>query len=521
VPSTPGERLSCALLGTDGFQRFNGRDGLWGVPLWARALLVLVALGLFALRLGDRDTVPYILDEAQFQEVARKSAESGTWPTISPVIASLGMPYGPGPVWFYTAVHHLVGPRPERSAVAATVFLSLTQLLLAAALARALRGGWLLFATLTALLGASPFLFFWSRVAWDVLAGYTAAAVALAATDRRVSVSRGLLIGALLALALMSHPMTVPLVLATLLVLGLETVRRRTGALGFLAIPFAIALVNVPYLLALTHEAHRAVLPGGQSLSERLSTAPSRFVTQLFEPSRILTTSGVDYFFDAAWGAFRTWLGAAASLLHLGPLLAVALALLGATGLLLTAVKGAKGARRVARIGLLAWVGLAAMLSALDLVVQPHYQLAAWWLVPAGLGGLAMALLPRRPALAKGLLALVWLVALSEASFDRAWMVWVRENGGTAGIHYSVPMAAQRAFLHESCTTDRPQVALANRTLLFPHSLLSLAQTEPACFGKRVALCPGNCPPLDAQWRVVSLRYAAPPAGRLAPLVRP
>lgn len=67
----------------------------------------------------------------------------------------------------------------------------------------------------------------------------------------------------------------------------------------------------------------------------------------------------------------------------------------------------------------------------------------------------------------------------------------------------------------------QPKVALANRTLLFPHSLLSLAQTESACAGKTVGVCPVNCPTLDAQWRVVSVRYAAPPAGRLVPVARP
>ena len=93
----------------------------------------------------------------------------------------------------------------------------------------------------------------------------------------------------------------------------------------------------------------------------------------------------------------------------------------------------------------------------------------------------------------------------------------MRERGGTAGVHYSVPLSGQRAFLHSACSTDRPQVALANRTYLFPDSLLSLAQTEPACAGKRIGVCMGDCPALNAEWRVVSLRYAAPPGGRLAP----
>jgi hypothetical protein len=503
------------------FQGLAVRDPVWGAPLWARILLVGVALGCFGLRFADRDLVPYILDEPKFQDVAQRSVETGTWPTISPVVASLGARYGPGPVYFFTAVHHLLGPRPERSAFATTLFLTLVELALAASLARALRGGTVLFATLAVLLAGSPFLFFWSRLAWDALAGFTAAAVALAATDRPVSLPRGLLIGALLGLALASHPMTLPLSLATLIVLGWEVVRRRTGVAGLLSVVAALVLVNIPYILALRRETRQPSILGSEGFWTKLLNVPGRLIGQLLEPARVLTTSGVEYFFEAAWSDFLSWLGAARALLTAGSTVTVALAIVGATGLTWAARRGGPGIRRVARIGLLAWVGLAVLLSFLGLVVQPHYQLAAWWLVPAGVGALAMALRPAHPLRARALLACVWVLALGEVAFDQAWMQWVRERGGTAGVHYSVPMAAQRALLNAACSTDRPQVALANRTYLFPESLLSLAQTEPACTGKRVAICSGHCPPLEPKWRVVSVDYAAYPGGRLASMVNP
>ena len=503
------------------FQGLMVRDPVWGAPLWLRILLVGVALGCFGLRFANRDLVPYILDEPKFQDVAQRSVETGTWPTISPVVASLGARYGPGPVYFFTAVHYLLGPRPERSAFATTLFLTLVELALAASLARALHGGTVLFATLAVLLGGSPVLFFWSRLAWDALAGFTAAAVALMATDRAISLARGGLLGALLGLALASHPMAVPLSLAVLFVLGWEVVRRRTGATGLLSVVAALVLVNVPYLWALRRETRQPTIPGSESFLTRVLNVPGGLIGQLLEPARVLTTSRVEYFFDAAWSDFRSWLGASRVLLTVGSTLTVALTLVGATGLVWAARRGGPGIQRVARVGFLAWVGLAVLLSFLGLVVQPHYQLAAWWIVPAGIGALAMALLPAHALYARGLLTCVWVLALGEATFDQAWMRWVGERGGTAGVHYSVPMAAQRALLKAACSTDRPQVALANRTYLFPESLLSLAQTEPACEGKRVAVCSANCPPLDAKWRVVSVRYAAYPAGRLASVVSP
>ncbi len=495
----------------------TARDPQWDAPLWARALLVVVALGMVGLRFGDRDLVPYILDESHFQEAARAHVREGTWAVISPLTGNLGIAYGPAPVWFYTAVHYLVGPRPERSVFAVTVFLSLADLLLAAAIAWSLRGGWLLFAALAALLAGSPFLFFWSRVAWEVFSGYIALAVALLANARTLSVARGALLGIFLGLGLTSHPMTVPVVLAALVVLGWEAWHRRAGAEGLLAVVALALLVNVPYLWAL-HVTPRAAPAARTGLGVRLLGTPVRLVVELLEPARILTTNGVNYFFDNAWPDFRIWLGPAGALLALGPVLTVVLSVMVAAGLLWAAFRAPPGARRVARVALLAWAGLAVLLSVLGLPIHPHYQLAAWWLVPTGVGALAMALLPAHPWLARGLLAFVWVVALAETTFNVAWMRWVRERGGTAGIHYSVPMAAQRELLHAACATDRPQVALANRTYLFPESLLSLAQTEPPCAGKRVAVCSGNCPVLGAQWRVVSVRYAAYPGGRLAPV---
>jgi hypothetical protein len=499
-------------------QRLSVRDGVWSAPLWVRTALVVAALGMFAVRFADRDVVPFILDEARFQEVASIHARDRTWPSISPLVGNLGIAYGPGPVWFYTAVHRLAGPLPERSILAVTVFLSLTQLVLAAALARMLRGGAVLFATLAALLAASPFLFFWSRLAWEVFAGYTALAVALLTSDRQLSLGRGALVGALLGLDLTSHPMTVPVVLAALLVLGREAVHRPAGRRGLLALLAMTALVNVPYLLALQHQARPPVVPG---VARRLAGTLALLAPELLEPARVLTTAGMEYFFDEAWGDFRAWVGGARSLLGLGPGVALLLLLLAAAGLAWAAVRGAPGARRVARIGLLVWVGHAVLLAWLSLPVHPHYQMATFWLVPAGIGAAAMALLPSRARLARALVAGVWVVAVAQVALDQAWMGWIRARGGTAGIHYSVPLAAQREVLRAACATERPGVAFANHTRLFPHSLLTIAGTEPVCADKHLAVCPGRCPALSPEtWTVLSLRYAAPPGGRLEPVRR-
>lgn len=509
------------VLKTDSFQGWTARDGLWGAPLWARTLLVVAALGLLALRFTDRDLVPYILDEPQLQDAAQADAQAGTWATINVLRGTQGKRYGPAPLWFYTAVHRLAGPLPERSILATTLLLSLSLLALALAVARALGGGAVLFATLTALLASSPYLFFWSRTGWDnpLLAAFVDGAVAVALLLRMPAPLRGGLLGVLLGLGLSTHLMAIPFALALVAVLALDGRRRRPARLELGALLVVALLVSVPYLGALRTEPAAAAQAwahwGG------LSEALGRLGPQLLEPARVTTAMGVDGFLDGATPAFSRSLGAWRLVPECGPAVALVLALLAAAGLLAAARSSNVQARRLGRLGLLLWVGHAVFLALPALEREPHYQQPTAWLVSVGACALLMALLPKRPGAAWLLLAGLWGVALAQVGFTEAWMGWVRQHGGTAGTHYSVPLSAQRALLRDACSTERPQVALANRTLLFPQSLFSLAQTERACAGKRVAVCPGNCPALDAQWRVVSVRYAAPPGGRLVPVARP
>ena len=521
VLRTPGERISAALLETLGFQRFTAGDGLWGAPLWARVGLVTLALALFGLRFLDRDLVPYVLDEPQLQDAAQADAQAGQWASISVLHGTQGKRYGPAPLWFYTAVHRLAGPLPERSILATTLLLTLAQLGLALAVARALGGGAVLFSTLAALLASSPYLFFWARTGWDnpLLGALSALAVAVRLWDGLSARLEGALLGLLLGLGLSTHLMAIPFSLAVVAVLLLEG-RRRRASFRALAVLLGVALaVNLPYLLALKAEPPSPA-PAWQQWGGPLA-ALGRVGVQLLEPARVVTTAGVEGFFDGAFPAFRQSLGAWHFLLGMGPTLSVLLALLALLGLLAALWSGNVRARKLGSLGLVLWVGHALFLGLPALNPEPHYQQPTAWLIPTGCCALAMAVLPRRPRAAWLLLAGLWAVALADARFLEVWMRWVRERGGTAGIHYSAPLSAQRLLLHEACSTAQPKVALANRTLLFPQSLLSLAQTEAACAGKTVGVCSVNCPPLDAQWRVVSVRYAAPPGGRLVPVSRP
>jgi len=479
-------------------------------------MLVAAALGLFALRFADRDLITYVLDEPQLQDAAQAQAAARTWAHINVLTGTQGVRYGPAPLWFYTAVHRVAGPLPERSILATTVLLTLAQLGLALAVARALGGGAVLFATCAALLAASPYLFYWSRTGWDnpLLGAFSAGAVAVLLLERMRPVARGAALGLLVGLGLCTHLMALPFSLAVAAVLALEARARRGARLELAALLAVALLVALPYLGAL-----RAEPPRRSAAWEQWGgpAAPARVGFELLEPARILTASGIDHFLDQAAGTFHQRLGPARVWLEAGPLLAVLLSLAAAAGLLSAARRDHPSARRLGRLGLLLWVGHALFLGLPALAPEPHYQQPTAWLVPAGCCALAMALLCRRAGAARLLVAALWGMALLQGAILESWMRWLREQGGTATIHYSVPLSAQRAFLRDACDTSRPGVALANQTALFPPSLLSLARTEPACAGKRVGICPGRCPRLDPAWRVVPVRYAAPPAGRLVP----
>ena len=503
-------------------QSLTARDGLWGAPLWLRTGLVALALLLFSFRFQNRDLVPYVLDEPQLQDAAQADAQAGLWASISVLHGTQGMRPGPAPLWFYTAVHRLAGPLPERSILATTLLLTLSQLLLALALARALGGGTVLFATLAALLASSPYLFFWARTGSDnpLLGAWVALAVAVLLWDGVWGLLRGALLGLWVGLSLSTHLVALPFSVAVVVLLLVKARRRRAfyGALGVL---LAVALlVNVPYLLALKTEPPSPA-PAWQQWGGP-SAALARVAFQLLEPGQVATTAGLDTYFDGAFAAFGKSLGARGAVLATGPALSALLALLAVFGFWAAARSGNPRARTLGVLGLLLWLGHALFLGLpQQLRAEPPYQQPTAWLVAAGCCALAMALLPQRPQAAWVLLLGLWGVAIADGGFQHVWMGWVRAHGGTAGVHYSVPLSTQRLLLREACTTPQPKVALANRTLLFPHSLLSLAQTESACAGKTVGVCPVNCPTLDAQWRVVSVRYAAPPAGRLVPVARP
>ncbi|HET9450141.1 MAG TPA: hypothetical protein VFO83_04640, partial [Aggregicoccus sp.] len=482
-----------------------------GQPLSLPRLLSLAALGLAVAALGYRlanlDLAPFILDEPQFLAAATEQLRTGRWLRASPLVGTQGVTYGPSVLWFYGAVHALLGPSPERSILAMCLLVTASHLALALALARLLRGGVLLAALLVGLLAASPYQFFWSRLAWDQLVNVCAAwALVLLATQAPLGAARSLALGLVLGVAVSSHLMVLPLVALVLAGLAWELRTEPRRLLRTLALLAAgLLAVNLPYLGYLAAHPPPALPPPRGSLQ--------LLGVHLLQPARVATLWGIDYFFDGDWGRFLAG-SALARTLHAAslPLLA-ALLLASAAGLGVALRSSERGTRRVALLAVLTWLGYGAFYALRGLEPQPHYQFPTGWVLPFGLAAGVQALRGYRPRL--GGLAVGALAALAcvQLAFIGGWMHFIREGGGTRGVHYATPLALQQQALAAACSASSGPLLLQNETRLFAPSLQYAAWSLPACAGRQVGLCAGRCPRGLLYRR---LRYASATGGALA-----
>ena len=148
------------------------------------------------------------------------------------------------------------------------------------------------------------------------------------------------------------------------------------------------------------------------------------------------------------------------------------------------------------------------------LAPHPHYQHPVWWTIPTGIALLVTWLRARAPVAARGLVAGLWILALAQFSFLPLWMRYVREHGGTRGIHYTTVLSREEAFIDAACALG-PKIEIENHTVMFPPAIEYIARASKACAGHEVRVCSGSCRG-GPDTRRVMLRYADASA-RLAP----
>jgi hypothetical protein len=479
-------------------------------------VLVAAALALFAYRFANVDLASFTRDEPQFLAAAREQPRSGHWVQANPLFGNLGRRYGPVAFWFYGGVTATLGDDPRRAILAMGIALTAAQAGLAWSLARALGGGAVFCAVLAAWIASSPYLFFWSRMAWDLtsLLG-VCAAVALLALPGPVGPGRAALVGLALAVGVGTHPMVAPLVLAVVLALGWElrgTPRRLLAVLGSMAATGVAVLL--PHLLYLMRA--RVV-----SRAPWRAHAGADVVALALEAPMIATSWRIGRYFDGSWDEFVAWSGAGL-VARVSFVLAVAIAVAAVAGLACALRSTGDAERRVARVGVLVWPGVVIMLAALGLDAHVHYQFAAAWVPFFGVAALVAALLRERTRWGRVALSFVGVVALAQFALVVQWMRFVRLHEGTRGPTYGTVVGAQIAAVRAVCALPHPRIALRNETAQFRYPFEYLSRTEPACAAKTVVVCadpPGPfarpCPPDQAGTRLVRLRYARDTGGSL------
>lgn len=473
--------------------------------------LVAASLSLFAYRFANLDLVAFINDEPRFLAAARSQLDSGHWVSVSPLGGgTLGVSYGPTVVWFYGAVHWLFGPAPEAHIVAIGLMLTAAQLALAYTLATAFGGGVTAFGLVAALIASSPHHFFLSRVAWDPMACICSTwTVIVLAMPGPVGWRRALLVGLLLGFAASSHLMVLPFVALAFAVMAIDLWRTPAKLARTWSVALAgVLAVNVPYLLHL--RAHPPVPTSSGSFTL------AAFFSFLIEPARIATMWRMDYYFDHVWPEFVAWAGALGDVFRVGAVPMALMALLAALGLVVHVRSGESHRRRLALMGLAVWLGYAAFNASLSLYQHPHYQWPTWWIVAAGVAGAVPWLRARWPRVGLAAACVIGAISLANTAFIGAWMGYVRDRGGTPGIHYGTPLAEQRRLVESACGSPERTVFLDNQTAMFPHSLAYLVSIEPRCAGKQVQLCRATaCPASSDSARVIVAKYARRFDGRL------
>jgi hypothetical protein len=461
--------------------------------------LLLIPVAMLAYRLVRIDLSPFIMDEAYFLDGAG-------WALASPITGSTPVHYGPAVVWFFGVAQFLVGKSPLASIAAMCVTMTVAHLAFGIAVGRALKLKPLAFAAFLAFLAASPYQFFWSRLAWNQLPDACAfAAVAMVISVRPLTVSRMAIIGVLLGLALSAHPISAAFIAAVGLLVAVDHRHDlkqlvKLGATGVAA----ILAVNVPWFVDMVL---RPWPPLEKHPSRPLPAVFADVGVRMLDELRPASLSGIQYFFDAEWGHFVRALDWPAQPELVAQWLFIALVVLCAIGLVAAAF-GERSERRLALLTVATFVSSAMYFSYLQIGPHPHYNFPVSWIAPAAVA-LVLSVSGRRRTTAIAAGTVVAVMAVIQFGFILQWRGVVAREGGVRCLHYSTPVGQLRTVVNEACSWPSP-VQVRNQTMILPKPLEYLLKTEPLCEGKHVQVCGWACPPPAPGTQSFALRYAAP-----------
>jgi hypothetical protein len=456
---------------------------LRGLARWVpfRAWVPLtIALLMAGYRLLNQDLVPLIADEPIFLRSAREQIFNAHWLSASPLVGNQGLHYGPTILWFYGLLYKLFGSGPAPQFLIMTLLVTAANCCAAFAVGRCFMPRTQLPAALVALVASSPFHFLWSRMCWDqsveILSGFS---IAVLCTKARLRPRRAAVVGVLMGLAISSHLMVTLLAMFIGLYFLLSS-RRWWRLINAATYASCILAINVPYLRFLAR-GPMPQMPAGARLTLE------SFMACLLEPLRVATTQGIDYFFDADWLSFVESAGVIGHLPEYSSKQWAVLVLL-LVALIWTSMKGVRSQRRFARFTVAFWIGYAAFLAQRNLGVHPHYQFPSWWVTLVGVAAVLSRLALRDRGLYRFGLGMVWGLAILQMVFVVEWMSYIRQRGGTRGIHYGSTLAGQTTAVRSACSRKGDRINLQPHVTVFGDSIEYLASALKECDGKVVTV---------------------------------
>jgi hypothetical protein len=435
---------------------------------WPGLLLAALLLGAGSIALLFPADVPWINDEPALLVLALRAKQHGELPTHG-LTGSLGVAYGPAPLWFYMAAESLTHDLVAIVVLRVIVFMALTAVAI----------GWLARTCrrLDPLIGAlamlSPYLWFYSRLLWDNSFLIPLSALALAAYTS-FSAERAAwklwLTGLLAALMVQTHLMCAPL-LAALVVHFAWRHRAWARSQPASLLPLAFfAACCVPYLSGALGSAGPRTNAGGAALANWLF--PLR-------GGQFVSAFGLDYFFGERW---QDAVAGVPPALLWGATLVSGLGIVGLwLGLLLAArwMRPQAGGAEASAEGPLATVcvltlGFQVLLNGLTRTGgEPHYFNGTWCcafaLVWIAWSAVRHPLARRVLAGAHALALLVVVLAL---------VANVHRTQGNTGIHFGPTLGTQLAVLDE-LARYQPQSEVVNETehyANFPQAFLALQE---------------------------------------------
>ncbi|HXX65795.1 MAG TPA: hypothetical protein VEK07_01355 [Polyangiaceae bacterium] len=420
-------------------------------------LLFAFAIGLTLLRLLDLRTAPFINDEPALQLMIDQHRAAHTVPTHG-LEGTRGVVYGPTALWLYMPVRFLTDSVTAITGAHALahcaglilVFLAVER---SAGLVAAL-WTWLL-------LGASPYLFFYSRLPWDNTFLIPLGGLVLFLLSRLESepgragvwVGLGVACGLIFDLHLMALP-EIAAVGVTAAPIAWRSRRSRSALAGMVVGVLAAGGVVAPYLGDVA-----GTLLRGSHFTFTTEGLTDTVPETLQAMRRYLSADGMDYFLDRTNEPVRAALGPLVWGSPLGWVVAFAGlgCLVAATSTLLHRMArprpGGTTTPIVARFGIaFFWLFLLYYFGVRPSPFHPHYVIATFWILPF-FAAWSLQHLPRPGRMC--LQGVIGLLAACDLAFVVVAHAQISRNHGTRGFHYSSIPEEVSAATGTICRTAR------------------------------------------------------------------